>query len=287
VKVRVLEKSRSFGGRCATRRWRGHRVDHGAQYFTMRAAAFRAEMEELCGPELSLITAPVLREEWSLGADPTERWYHRGGQSSLGKALATTLAVELESPVTSLHDYAAAYAAIVSAAPWPQTAALLGQAAGPDSVGDYAPCLTALFSYRGLGLGRTGEAYARQQASGALAWSAVENHKLGRIVGEETVLVVQASEGFSREYYEGVPAEWSELLRGELEAVWELPRGEFLESFTHRWKYSRLLRSFPTPELPAGFFVTGDSWSESRVEAAWLAGRATAEAVRSHLNLME
>ncbi len=60
--VTLLEKSRGCGGRCATKRWAGHTVDHGAQYFTMRHPEFSATVQQACGEALCRITAPVLDE---------------------------------------------------------------------------------------------------------------------------------------------------------------------------------------------------------------------------------
>ena len=45
--VIVLEKSRSLGGRCATRKFGDHLVDHGVQYFTPRDPEVRQEVERV------------------------------------------------------------------------------------------------------------------------------------------------------------------------------------------------------------------------------------------------
>ena len=49
--VVVLEKSRGFGGRLATRRGEGVQFDHGAPFFTARTSLFK----ELLAEHLSLI----------------------------------------------------------------------------------------------------------------------------------------------------------------------------------------------------------------------------------------
>ena len=54
--VTVLEKSRSLGGRCATRRFGDHVVDHGVQYFTLRDPQVRRELEGITGADLQKIT---------------------------------------------------------------------------------------------------------------------------------------------------------------------------------------------------------------------------------------
>jgi len=73
--VTLLEKSRGCGGRCATKRWEGHIVDHGAQYFTMRHPDFCAAVQQACGEALCRITAPVLDEN---GVPLPDRCYFAG-----------------------------------------------------------------------------------------------------------------------------------------------------------------------------------------------------------------
>ena len=61
-RVVVLEKSRSLGGRCATRKLGEHLVDTGAQYFTLRDEKIRSEVEQLAGGQLKKIERPILSE---------------------------------------------------------------------------------------------------------------------------------------------------------------------------------------------------------------------------------
>ena len=42
---KLIDKSKSVGGRMATRRVEDARFDHGAQFFTVRSAAFKAEVD--------------------------------------------------------------------------------------------------------------------------------------------------------------------------------------------------------------------------------------------------
>lgn len=46
LNVCLVDKGRGVGGRMATRRMGGGRLDHGAQFFTVRDARFRAYVEE-------------------------------------------------------------------------------------------------------------------------------------------------------------------------------------------------------------------------------------------------
>ena len=44
--VRILDKGRGLGGRMATRRMAGGRLDHGAQYFTVRDSRLQAYADD-------------------------------------------------------------------------------------------------------------------------------------------------------------------------------------------------------------------------------------------------
>lgn len=282
VSVVVFEKSRSLGGRCATRRWEGHVVDHGAQYFTVRSEEFRAVLDAVCPGDMDQIRAAFLDATGEEIPAESSRWFHRQGNNRLGKALLGGLPIRMETPVDSVVESGGqwllggeSFSAVVSTAPWPQTARLLGVSAGED----YAPCLTAFFSYEGSWAGTSEGVYARLDRESALAWSACENHKAGRVIPGQTVFVAQASPAWSGEFFEAPPEQWAAELQVLLEERWALPKDARRASFTHRWRFARLITSPELPELPAGFFISGDARSESRVESAWLAGLQTATQV--------
>ena len=91
--VTVLEKSRSLGGRCATRKFGDHVVDHGVQYFTLRDPEVRKEVEGVAGAELQKLTAPIVQAEpkGAVYREGEERFYLRSGNNRLGKLLAEGL----------------------------------------------------------------------------------------------------------------------------------------------------------------------------------------------------
>lgn len=279
-RVVVFEKSRGWGGRCATKRWGAHVVDHGAQYFTMREPAFRNLVITACGESLCLLKAPILTE---CGAEihGEERFYLREGNSRLVRMLGAGLEVRTGLCVESVQGSidGEIFDLAISSAPWPQTCQLAGL---PPPINCYAPCLTGLYLYRGSWPGITATAYAISDRSGAaLAWSACENHKEGRVDGGFTVLVVQASEAFSRQHLESDANVWGEILRGLLEERWVIDGSDFVAMLTHRWRFARKVGEVCVPELPQRTFFTGDGLSESRVEAAYLSGVATAEKILS------
>jgi hypothetical protein len=188
-RVTLLEKSRGCGGRCATKRWEGHIVDHGAQYFTLRHLDFSAAVQQTCGEALCRITAPVLDEQGAPLPD-TVRYYHREGNSRVVRSMAAGLTLRTETTVTDVRALLEEYDCVLSTAPLPQTAALFGHTISAE----YIPCLTVLLAYRGEPTGLCREAYALSDHTSDLAWSACENHKAGRIGAGCTVMVAQMSE---------------------------------------------------------------------------------------------
>ncbi len=163
--VKIFEKSRGFGGRCASKRWEGHVIDHGAQYFTLRDERFRSAVEDASGDALMKLQAPVLDEHGAELPDPG-RWFHRDGNSRLVRDLARDLNVKTEvtiERVDSARQVAGqAFDHVVSTAPWPQTARLFGI----ESRVEYVPCLTVLLTYCGSWLGKTSARYAVSDHSG-------------------------------------------------------------------------------------------------------------------------
>jgi hypothetical protein len=278
--VTLLEKSRGYGGRCATKRWENHVVDHGAQYFSMRQPDFSAAVQQTCAEALCRLTAPVLDEHGEPLPD-TGRFYHREGNSRLVRRMAEGLAVRTETTVTDARALLGEYDRVLSTAPLPQTAALFGLTLPAD----YIPCLTVLLAYRGEPAGLCQKVYAVSDRASDLAWSACENHKAGRIAAGCTVIVAQMSEAFSRRHLESPPADYPALVRGMVERRWGLSSDNFLAGLGHRWRYARVAQSHAAPALPERCHFAGDALTASRVEDAWLAGRAAARnIIQSHSN---
>lgn len=278
-RVVVFDKSRGLGGRCATKRWEGHSVDHGAQYFTMRDADFSQAVRLACGWDLLEIEAPIV-DETGQELPSEERFFHSKGNSRLARALAEGLEVRTGITIDAVENrrvWGEEFDLIVSTAPWPQTAKLAGISGAQNP---YAPCLAGLFLYEGEWAGASTASYAISDRSGhALAWSACENHKPGRVGKGFTVMVVHASEEFSRTRLEEDPASWAADLRALVEERWEIPSSAFRAVHPHRWRYARISQKIEIPALPEGWHFAGDLLTESRIESAWLAGRAVAKRI--------
>lgn len=284
-RVVVFEKSRGFGGRCATKRWEGHAVDHGAQYFTIRSREFRDALGSACGASLKILAAPILDgNHQPLPDEP--RYYHTGGNSRIARDLAagleTRLEQRLENPARTGDGWKVGgelFDLVLATAPWPQTLALAGLDPGPSP---YHPCLTLVLRYEGPPAGKSREIYAFSNPDDpVLSWTACENHKEGRVSGGQTVLVAQASPSFSREHYDRDPAEWSAILGERTAERWEIRDREPAGQMAHRWRYARVFTA-PTPTpLPPGWLYAGDALARSRVEDAWISGRNKALGILS------
>jgi hypothetical protein len=287
--VTVWEKSRSLGGRCATRKFGDHVVDHGLQYFTLRDVKIREEVQKLCGAKLKILPNPILvaGQDGEVYRDGEERFYLEDGNNRLGAILADGVLVRKEVEVKMIEKArkkwrveGEEYDVVVSSCPLPQTAALLGKKISSPG---YDPCLTVLLEYlvpREDSSG--GSAYARMDPTGRdpLAWTACENVKIGRIVDGSTVYVVQASSEYSREHLEQSPEYWASDLQVLLEKLWHLDSEKRGSVFAHRWRYARSCDDREMlSDLPAGIFLCGDSVSESRLESVWQSGWETAKKI--------
>ncbi len=291
----VLEKSRGFGGRCATRRFGEHVVDHGAQYFTAAAEPFEEFLQELPEGERRVLKAPIRDFSGEDFVTPKgERYYLAHGNNTLGRAMAADLQVRHETLVECVETTAqggisvdgALYDAVVLTAPLPQMARFLNQ---PEPEG-YIPNLTGFFEYNDDPRGPARERYALLDLGGKAGsiaeWSACENQKQGRIAPGKSVFVVQASGSFSREFLENDPEKWLPLLQEELETLWELDSAKRGATFGHRWRFARVEKALEMPfDLPRGMFAAGDFQKKSRVEAAWMTGWTAAERVARYLDL--
>lgn len=88
VEVAIVDKGRSVGGRLATRRIGDARLDHGAQFFTVRSPAFQRRVDDWVDRDL----VHVWNHGFDLEAeDGHPRYVATSGMNSLAKDLAARL----------------------------------------------------------------------------------------------------------------------------------------------------------------------------------------------------
>ena len=299
--VHVFEKSRGPAGRMSTRRaeddagpWQ---CDHGAQYFTARDPAFRAEVArwEAAGAaarwdaRLSSFDGSA----WSTPQTPLERFVGTPRMTApagwLASGLGNAGALQLQTTVQRIErsaagwrivsaehgEHAPTYGTVVLAVPAPQAAQLLAP------VSSAATALAQSARMRGSwAVMLRFAAPVRMDWDGAfintgpLRWVARDSSKPGR-QGQETWLLHASPE-------------WSEA---HIEDTADSVTAELVQSFTalggpaplaataHRWRYADT-----EPPLTMGCWwddtlhlgLAGDWLHGGKDEGAWLSGQAVA-----------
>lgn len=290
VSVRVFERSWVVGGRCATRLWQGHLVDHGVQYFTAQSNDFKKELLTRLR-QFRPIISPILDRTNKVVVSPTgPRFYVLQGNNYFAHVLSRGLDTRPNTTVervtfgpAGIECLNETYPAVVGALPGPLTARLFGLGQSPV---EYEPCLTAILEYAEPSLEQSRECYARLLPEGSepILSSYCENHKVGRIIGNKTVFVVQAAPRFTRDYFDAPPEKYLPLMAKANENLWRIPSGLLTASYGHVWSHARPIDHHRKKiDLPPGAFFCGDSKTESTVEDVWLDGRKTAKEVADYL----
>jgi renalase len=304
--VTVVDKGRGVGGRLATRRVGAARIDHGAQFFTVRSDAFAAIADRW-------LAAGVARE-WCRGfrspPDGHPRYVGAAGMSDLAKALAAGLDVRTSTRVVAIVAGAAgrwsvtleggsALAgpggaaveadAVICTPPVPQTLELLG-AGGVALAAGAADALRAVRYDTTLAalvvLDRPSAVAApggAQLEEGPLSWVG-DNQAKG--ISEVPALTLHARGAVSAERWEDDPGATLRFLVGAAGA--QMGAARALEAQLMKWRYaapSALVdqRCLVAVDGPRPVVCAGDAFGEARVEGAACSGLAAAEAVAERL----
>ncbi len=291
--VRVLDKGRGLGGRMATRRMAGGRLDHGAQYFTVRDPRLQAYVDQW-------IEAGILKEWFRhLPEDAQPEGYPRycgiEGMTDVPKYLAKSLDVQTSQQVTELARDTDLWMArttsgdtflahhLVITAPLPQALDLLDMTGLRYANGDIE-ALRAVRYERGLatlaildgpsGVSETGGKKIHQTP---LTWIG-DNQKKG-ISPEVSAITIHADSQFADEHWDS-----PDDVRGPLiiEAAAPYIKAKVVEYNCHRWGFTTPIN--PWPELyyqNKGLQLTlaGDAFGGARIEGAALSGITAAAAV--------
>ncbi|MCC5835701.1 MAG: FAD-dependent oxidoreductase [Opitutales bacterium] len=288
--VRVLDKGRGFGGRMATRRLAGGRLDHGAQYFTVRDPLFQNYVDEW-------LAAGVVREWFRKLTDSTNsaghpRYCGSEGMTDAPKHLAKSLdvrrseqAVRLirngaEWEVRTLADHSFKAGHLIITAPLPQALALL-DTSGLDYAGAKRGALGQVRYQRGLatlaildgpsGLPMPGGLMLRESP---LSW--IADNQIKGISPEVVAVTLHSDAEFADQHWDSPDEVRGPLM---LAAAKSLIQSRVLEYSCHRWGFTRPIN--PWPELTfsnpnLGYTLAGDAFGGERVEGAALSGLAAA-----------
>ena len=297
------ETSGGRGGRAAPRRLFDTRVDHGAQYLTVRDPRFAEQVDAWLRQG---VLVPWTRgfPTWRPGvgwraapADGHERYVAPEGMSALGKALAAAAPVTREARVTGVGRDADGWTVAVEqgaprraprlliTAPVPQAldllrdVSLLPSDAAALAAVRYAPCLAMVLHLRGA----TPPPWpaVRVVDHPDLAWIGHDGSKRSGPRPEGVVLVAHATAAFTRDRADAPPgAAKADLLRAVATIVPWAARPD--DTVLHRWRYARAERPHRDPcvHLAPGLVLAGDGFgadAAGRLEGAYLSGLAAAK----------
>lgn len=299
----LLDKGRAPGGRLATRRLGGprFRADSGAQFFTVRSPDFADIVHDW--------RRAGMVAEWcqgfTPGGDGHPRYIAPGGMNTLAKYLAASLDVQTEVnvasvralddswEVTAMDGRAWSSDVVLLSPPVPQSLALLDAGgimlsaehrSALEAV-SYARCLALLVQLdRSPQMRDPGGAQLTMDEDPTFSFVA-DNHMKGATYGHTMTLHVHESISTSR--FDDDLAETTEFLLGEARR-WT-SQAKVVESYVHRWKFSRPTAGYDEESLfipwsrgsALGFM--GDAFGGAKVEGAALSGLSVAERVALHL----
>lgn len=291
--VRLLEKGRGFGGRMATRRMGGGRLDHGAQFFTVKDPRLQVYADEW-------LEAGVIKEWFrhlpgENNSDGHPRYCGITGMTDVPKLLAKGLDVERSQQVTELTrdnnlwiartDQGDCFVAkeLVITAPLPQALNLLDMCGLRYANGD-TEGLRAVRYERGLatlvildgpsGIPKPGGIKLKKAP---LTWIG-DNQQKG-ISANVSALTIHADADFAEKYWDA-PNE----IRGPMmiEAAAPYLKANVVEYNCHRWGFTTPINPWHRPyyrNAALNLTMAGDSFGGPRVEGAAISGIEAAHAI--------
>jgi renalase len=300
TEVKLLEKSRGLGGRAATRRVHGVRVDHGAQYFTARDPRWQRQVDAWLGDGVLQVWTHGFYTLSSHGLEAPAagghpRYTFAEGMNTLGKLLGEDLTVERDAKVTALARGAAYWTLtledgsvrrarrVLLNLPAPQALELGAAALGPATLATlravtFAPCLALLAGFRRAAPAWRG-VQVRDEHS-PLAWLACDSSKPGRAGAAEggagSVLVLHATPEFSAQHLAALDEATAPLLGVAAALGFENPLWTQLQ----RWRYAKVIQPLAARFLREDtLFFCGDWCGGSKLEDAYLSGLEVADAL--------
>jgi renalase len=310
--VHLFDKSRGPAGRMSTRRgedapgaqgaqgpWQ---CDHGAQYFTARDEAFRAEVARWqqagVAAEWHARLASFDGQTWADTDTSLQRFVGTPRMSTPATWLAHTLGepalTRWQTTVLHLHSHAdgwaltsaehgthpTRYQAVLLALPAPQAVPLLS-AVAPEGAA-VAASARMRGSWAVMLRSAAPVALPWQGAfinTGPLRWVAQDSSKPGR-TGTATWLLHASPEWSEAHIEDDAAAVTATLLHAF--AAWGGPAPEQVQATAHRWRHADTASPLTLGcwwDAQARLGLCGDWLNGGKVEGAWLSGRALAQRV--------
>lgn len=289
--VTLFEKSRGIGGRMATRYAGTYEFDHGAQYFTVKTAAFADALQDY--RDVGVVRtweAPValIGEPHETGA---ERIIAAPRMNSLCKAMAEGVDVQLKVQIASvrregedwfLNDSdGTAYGPfdwVVSSAPAPQARKLLPEVYKHHDEIDRVEmrgCFSVMLGFENeIALPWT----AARIAGSPVGWIALNSAKPGRKTG--CSVIIQSTNDWAEAHLEDERDAVQETLIAAASELADTDLSGATHQAIHRWRYAATPVPADGPYLldkDNQLAACGDWCVGSRVESAFTSGFTLAE----------
>ncbi len=293
--ILVLEKSRRLSGRSATRTINHSRIDHGAQYFTVRDADFQRQVAEWLEQGHLKVWSHGFRRltEQSLvaPAQGNPRYVFPQGMNTMGKLLGEGVTIRTQTKVTHVQPKENAWLVSSEAGESFEAKTLILNMPPEQAL---ALCQFELGTVRekleqvvmepsfALMLGfELGQAPDWQgvlvETESPISWISHDSSK--RQNPKETTFVVHSTAQFAREHVD----EDLEAVKEKLLSAFTLHAPRFalhspLWTDLHRWKYALASTFLDVPFLQSGsLYLCGDWCGGARLEAAYLSGLTLAQ----------
>ena len=289
----LFDKSRGVGGRMSTRYAGEWEFDHGAQFFTIQDAEFKAEIERAIAAG---VVSPweskglYLNAAGQVSADKgRQRYVARPRMNSLPKYWAKDLEVQLgkrvsavqktESWTLSFEDGTSmgGFDGVISTLPPAQAVPLLPVNYAPSAVVHSARMHVCFCLMIGLD-SPFHPGWDTLRVKGLpIDWLAVNHAKPGRSQQVGT-LVVHSEAAWSDAHWDAERDWVQSVMLESASALVGTPLNKAPHIALHRWLYASNKTSPNKLCLDAdGYVVAGDWCWGGRVQGAWLSGRAAAQ----------
>lgn len=280
--VVVLDKGRGVGGRMSTRKIEQGKADHGAQYFSVKSAEFKAIIEEF--------QAENIIAEWQLAQRENVRYIGANGMNMIPKKLAENLNICLNEKVVLItkneiktesgNSYL--FDNLIVTCPIPQVIELFQKSNIDFSEKDktvlnsieYEPCIAVMAVLKDVTKIPTGGIILENEA---VAWIA-DNFQKG--ISAIPTVTLHASPEFSKKHLENDLQEVSKILLASV-SQWITPQN-IVSTQVHRWRYSLASKRHEAPFYQlenTNIYLAGDGFGVGNVEGAFLSGYFCSQAI--------
>lgn len=303
--VVVLEKSRGLGGRAATRTRHGNRIDHGAQYFTVRNARFQKQVDMWLTTGVAKVWTHNLHKLMGgrvVAPPPGHEGYPRyvfpAGMNSIGKELAKGLEVHTETRVTTISQHGSGFEVttetgevmsarrVIVNTPAEQALALcqhleLGQLHNTLEQVSLRPCIAVLAAYDPQHAPDWHGINVTDDSLGAVSWLSHDSSKRDDANrSQHTIIVVHATPAFSETNYDRYDSDREGVIADILQDASQIAPWLTSPLWTdsQRWRYALADKYHDARYLQRGeLYFCGDWCGGAKIEAAYLSGLELAD----------